>query len=138
MEFSSAVVTGAASGIGRALATRLASAGARLVLADVQAPALAEVAVQLGATAVPIDVADWAAVEALAGAAPDAQLVCLNAGIVGAALGALLLCGLAVTSGQLAWAVWGILVGGFIVLAHKDNIERLLAGTERKLGERAL
>jgi NADP-dependent 3-hydroxy acid dehydrogenase YdfG len=87
MEFSSAVVTGAASGIGRALATRLAG-GARLVLADVQAPALAEVAVELGAVAVPTDVADWAAVEALAGAAPDAQLVCLNAGIVGTVLGA--------------------------------------------------
>ena len=52
--------------------------------------------------------------------------------------GALLLCGLAVATGEPAWAVWGVLVGGFIVLAHKDNIERLLAGTERKLGERAL
>jgi NADP-dependent 3-hydroxy acid dehydrogenase YdfG len=88
MEFRSAVVTGAASGIGRALATRLASAGARLVLADVQAAALAEVAGELGAVAVPTDVADWGSVEALAAAAPDAQLVCLNAGIVGAALGA--------------------------------------------------
>jgi glycerol-3-phosphate acyltransferase PlsY len=34
--------------------------------------------------------------------------------------------------------VWGVLMGGFIVVSHKDNIERLLAGTERKLGERAL
>ena len=33
--------------------------------------------------------------------------------------------------------MWGIGLGGFIVVAHKDNIERLLAGTERKLGERA-
>jgi glycerol-3-phosphate acyltransferase PlsY len=30
------------------------------------------------------------------------------------------------------------LLGGFIVAAHRDNIERLLAGTERKLGERAV
>ena len=56
--------------------------------------------------------------------------------VVGAAAGGLLLCGLAVVSGDPAWAVWGVLVGGFIVVAHRDNIERLLAGTERKLGER--
>jgi len=56
--------------------------------------------------------------------------------VVGAAAGGLLLCGLAVFTGDPAWAVWGVLVGGFIVVAHRDNIERLLAGTERKLGER--
>lgn len=58
--------------------------------------------------------------------------------VVGAALGGLLLCWFAYTQGDPAWALWGVLVGGFIVVAHKDNIERLLAGTERKLGERAL
>ena len=56
--------------------------------------------------------------------------------IVGSALGGLLLCWLAVTTGEPAWAVWGVLVGGFIVASHRDNIERLLAGTERKLGQR--
>jgi len=56
--------------------------------------------------------------------------------IVGSASAGLLLCWLAITTGEPAWAVWGVLVGGFIVLAHRDNIERLLAGTERKLGER--
>jgi len=56
--------------------------------------------------------------------------------VIGATLSALLLCWLALTTGQPAWAVWGVLVGGFIVVAHKDNIQRLLAGTERKLGER--
>ena len=76
------------SGIGRALAIRLASTGARLVLADVHAEKLAELATELNATAVPTDVADHEAVEALAAAARDAQLVCLNAGIVGSALGA--------------------------------------------------
>src|SRR5919106_545612 len=50
--------------------------------------------------------------------------------VVGAAAGGLLLCGLAFFTGDPAWAVWGVLVGGFIVLAHRDNIERLLAGTE--------
>src|SRR3984893_15712239 len=58
--------------------------------------------------------------------------------IVGSALAGLLLCWLAVATDEPAWAVWGVLVGGFIVVAHRDNIERLLAGTERKLGERAL
>jgi len=58
--------------------------------------------------------------------------------VVGAILGGLLLCGLAYAQADPAWALWGVLVGGFIVVAHKDNIERLLAGTERKLGERAL
>lgn len=58
--------------------------------------------------------------------------------VVGAALGGLLLCGLAYTQGDPALALWGVVVGGFIVAAHRDNIERLLSGTERKLGERAL
>jgi NAD(P)-dependent dehydrogenase (short-subunit alcohol dehydrogenase family) len=87
MDITSAVVTGAASGIGRALAIRLASLGARLVLADVQALALADVAAAVEAVAVPTDVADPDAMEALAVAAPGAELVCLNAGIVGSALG---------------------------------------------------
>jgi NAD(P)-dependent dehydrogenase (short-subunit alcohol dehydrogenase family) len=86
--FAVAVVTGAASGIGRALATRLAAAGTRLVLADVNATALADVAAEVGATGVPTDVADHRAMEELAATAADAQLVCLNAGIVGDALGA--------------------------------------------------
>lgn len=30
-----------------------------------------------------------------------------------------------------------VVVGAFIIIAHRDNIERLLKGTERKLGERA-
>jgi acyl phosphate:glycerol-3-phosphate acyltransferase len=58
--------------------------------------------------------------------------------VVGSTLAALLMCGLAVNTGDPAWAVWGLLLGGFIVASHKDNIERLLAGTERKLGERAV
>jgi glycerol-3-phosphate acyltransferase PlsY len=57
--------------------------------------------------------------------------------VVGAALAGLLMCWLAVSTGDPAWAVWGVLMSGFIIVSHKDNIERLLAGTERKLGERA-
>jgi glycerol-3-phosphate acyltransferase PlsY len=58
--------------------------------------------------------------------------------VVGAALGAVLLCGFGYVQHDPAWALWGVLVGGFVVVAHKDNIERLLAGKERKLGERGL
>ena len=83
MDYRTAVVTGAASGIGRALAVRLAQTNTRLVLADARAEPLAEVAAELNATAVPTDVADLGAVQALADAAPDADLICLNAGIVG-------------------------------------------------------
>ena len=86
--FGTAVVTGAASGIGRALADRLAAGGTRLVLADLPIPALDEAAAELRATAVPTDVADSAAMEALAAAAPETDLVCLNAGVVGLSLGA--------------------------------------------------
>jgi acyl phosphate:glycerol-3-phosphate acyltransferase len=57
--------------------------------------------------------------------------------VVGATVAGLLMCWLAVNTGDPAWAVWGLLMSGFIVASHKDNIERLLAGTERKLGERA-
>ena len=87
MQFTTAVVTGAAGGIGRALAVRVASAASRLVLADVDAAALADTAGELGAVAVPTDVSNPRAMEALAAAAPDAELVCLNAGIVGTAMG---------------------------------------------------
>lgn len=62
-----AVVTGAGSGIGRAVAFGLARAGWRLVLAGRRGEALARVAAALpdGAACVPTDVADPKAVEAL-------------------------------------------------------------------------
>ena len=37
----------------------------------------------------------------------------------------------------LAYLVYGLVVPAFIIVAHRDNIKRLMSGTERKLGERA-
>lgn len=55
-----AIVTGAASGIGRAVAQRLAAEGAHVVIGDRNADGLAQVAADIGAAAtpLPLDVAD--------------------------------------------------------------------------------
>jgi NAD(P)-dependent dehydrogenase (short-subunit alcohol dehydrogenase family) len=85
-----AVVTGAASGIGFAIAKRLGAEGMRVVLADVEADVLARAAKELDAAgvetlAVPTDVASPEQVDALAERASDAfgalHLVCNNAGV---------------------------------------------------------
>lgn len=82
-----AVITGAASGIGRGLAERGHALGLRLVLADRDAGALDALAASLsGAVAVATDVADQASVDALAAKAWDAfggvDLLFNNAGIM--------------------------------------------------------
>ncbi|WGL53294.1 SDR family NAD(P)-dependent oxidoreductase [Nocardioides sp. BP30] len=59
------VVTGAARGIGRALATRLAAGGCRVVVADRDGEPLAEVGQRLDALAVPGDVSTLEGVTAL-------------------------------------------------------------------------
>lgn len=85
-----AVVTGGASGIGRALAQRFAAEGMRLVLADVEEGALDVTVAELrsgGAEVVGVrtDVTSFASVAALADAAYEAfgavHVLCNNAGV---------------------------------------------------------
>jgi len=85
-----AVITGGASGIGRAMAERFAAEGMRIVLADVERPVLEQTATELrdaGAEvlAVPTDVSVAAEVAALAAVTlahfGDVHLLCNNAGV---------------------------------------------------------
>jgi 3-oxoacyl-[acyl-carrier protein] reductase len=71
-----ALVTGAAQGIGRAYALRFAREGAHVVVADLREDAAREVAAECGRTgpealAVPVDVADEASATAAAAAAAE-------------------------------------------------------------------
>lgn len=84
---SVAVITGAASGIGAALAERLAARRAHLVLADNAREPLDLIAQRLGATAVVTDVSDADDFDRLANVAGDASVVCLNAGVTSTELG---------------------------------------------------
>lgn len=83
-----AIVTGAASGIGRAIATRLIAAGARVVIADRDQQGAEAVAARLGENATPIavDVSDEHAVARMAegcrAAFGDCTLLVNNAGFV--------------------------------------------------------
>jgi NAD(P)-dependent dehydrogenase (short-subunit alcohol dehydrogenase family) len=112
-----AVVTGAASGIGLGLARRFAAADMRVVLADVEGPALAKAAAELadgGAPVLPVttDVSSAAQVDALRDAALSAfgavHVVCNNAG-VGGPHGPLWEC----PPGEWDW-VLGVNLGGVI------------------------
>ncbi|MEU9126712.1 3-hydroxybutyrate dehydrogenase [Kitasatospora sp. NPDC048540] len=73
-----ALVTGAASGIGRACAEALAAAGARVYVVDLSAGPAGELAARIGGTAVVADLADPRAVDALP---DDADIVVNNAGL---------------------------------------------------------
>jgi NAD(P)-dependent dehydrogenase (short-subunit alcohol dehydrogenase family) len=85
-----AVVTGAASGIGRALADAFTAEGMHVVMADIEDDALARAAKEVGETgarvlAVPTDVSKGGDVDALAVRALDelgaVHVVCNNAGV---------------------------------------------------------
>ncbi len=92
LENKTAVITGAASGIGLGLAVRFAKAGMNVVLADVEEPALADAVATVEATGAAalglrVDVRRLDDVEGLLAAAIErfgrAHLVCNNAGIAG-------------------------------------------------------
>jgi NAD(P)-dependent dehydrogenase (short-subunit alcohol dehydrogenase family) len=82
-----AVITGAGSGIGRALAERCGAEGMHVVAADVEEGALTETVASIGGDAIGVlcDVSDAAQVDALAGAAYDTfgavHLLANNAGV---------------------------------------------------------
>jgi NAD(P)-dependent dehydrogenase (short-subunit alcohol dehydrogenase family) len=82
-----AVVTGGASGIGRAMAARFVADGMQVVIADVQPDALEATAAELGVHGVRVDVSDAASVAALADEVIDrfgaVHLLCNNAGVGG-------------------------------------------------------
>jgi len=87
-----AVVTGAASGIGLAMARRFAHAGMRLVLADIEEPALETAVSELASAGAEVfgvttDVADHASVVDLHARTLETfgsvHVVCNNAGVVG-------------------------------------------------------
>jgi 3-hydroxybutyrate dehydrogenase len=76
-----ALVTGAASGIGLAVARRLAACGAQVVASDLPGERLDAVAAELRAAAVPADLSDRAGVHRLAAAAGDVDILVNNAGL---------------------------------------------------------
>ena len=80
------VITGAARGIGAAIAAAFAAEGARLVLLDREGEQCAATATALGATALPVDLADPAAAQATTQAAIDSlggiDVLVNNAGIL--------------------------------------------------------
>ncbi|HEV8224284.1 MAG TPA: SDR family NAD(P)-dependent oxidoreductase, partial [Rubrobacteraceae bacterium] len=74
----SALVTGAASGIGRACAGRLARAGASVTVLDVDGDAAKEVAEGIGGEALQADLSDY---EVLDNLEVDADIIVNNAGL---------------------------------------------------------
>jgi NAD(P)-dependent dehydrogenase (short-subunit alcohol dehydrogenase family) len=134
-----AVVTGAASGIGRAMAERFAAEGMRVVLADIEERALENAASEMkasGATvlAVPTDVSKASAVEVLAektiaefGAV---HIVCNNAGVSPVAAASWEL-----TEADWQWVLgvnlWGVLHGirVFVPIMLKQESEGHIVNT---------
>ena len=74
----SALVTGAASGIGRACAERLAAAGAEVAVLDLNVDAARAVADKFGGKAIQADLSDYAMLDALE---VEADIVVNNAGL---------------------------------------------------------
>ena len=114
-----AVVTGAASGMGLEFARRFAAEGMKVVMADVEAPALDAAVAEVSGTgaeavAVVTDVSDATSMDRLGAATIDAfgsvHVVCNNAGVSGSSAPTAEL-----TSADWAWVLgvnlWGVIHG---------------------------
>jgi short-subunit dehydrogenase len=77
------LLTGATGGLGQAIARRLHSAGAQLVLTGRRSDVLAQLAAETGGLSVAVDLADPAAVDGLAEACADVDVLVANAGLPG-------------------------------------------------------
>jgi uncharacterized protein len=77
------LLTGASGGLGEAIARAVAGRGAQLVLSGRNTAALETLADELGAEAVPCDLSDRAALDRLADAAGDVDVLIANAGLPG-------------------------------------------------------
>jgi NAD(P)-dependent dehydrogenase (short-subunit alcohol dehydrogenase family) len=138
-----AVVTGAASGIGRALAEQCCAEGMRVVLADAEVPELQRAEQELrnqGAKvlAVPTDVSKLRDIEALARATLDAfgavHLLCNNAGVNAA--------GATWESSQADWEwvlgvnLWGVIHGirVFLPILLDQQTEAHIVNTASLMG----
>ncbi|TNE84011.1 MAG: SDR family oxidoreductase [Deltaproteobacteria bacterium] len=82
LEGKTAVVTGAASGIGRAMARRFAEEGASVVAVDMDESRLAKVASELGCKMVAGDISDDGIIAQMLDG--DVHILCNNAGILDA------------------------------------------------------
>ena len=83
----SVVVTGAAGGIGRALAVRMAAAGARVTVSDLEESGAMQVATEVGGVAIAADCASEDGIAALLAGATEAHgpvdVYFANAGVMG-------------------------------------------------------
>ena len=115
-----AVVTGGASGIGRATAQRFAELGMKVVLADIEKPALAGAVAamrdrSLDVTGIPTDLTQWESVKATADEAVDTygkiNVAFLNAGVASGGRGNMWDVDLNDWAWGMAVNVWGVIHG---------------------------
>lgn len=134
-----AVVTGGASGIGLAMATLFARESMKVVLADVEEPALDEAVTRLrqqehDVLGVVTDVADAESVERLAQETIDAygkvHIVCNNAGIGGVPASGIWEATLKDWQWTLGVNLWGVIHGVHTFVPHHAGAGR--GGTRRQ------